>query len=1245
MTAQNKMAPEEIGNLHVEENAAGEVTLESKLDRIRLHKTSKLQHQKQLSVILDAVEQTLKEQNTELSPSAYVIALLSLLNQAFSDDEIKNPELASSVVYLLDTVLPHAPPQLLISKFASILVYISPSLTHADASPALIRSAIGCLESILIAQDTAAWRKPASELGPRKALNGIMSLALDERPKVRKRAQEGIANVLSHPPAGPSPVHPAVVSCTESTLRSIDDLYAAFRSDGQKRKAQSGGAPRPAEKRLIFALQLTRSIAGGEGGWPAANVEALCHVLLTISRSAEEYLVTASMDVFQALFSSMAESADEDNKLDAAKFEKIASSILDLRPSESDQHLAPSWLAILAQCFQAYSDIDEIKTFNKLPELFETVAEFMQAGLPENVVTSAAQCLIALATTCIPVDALVAQPLAKSTKQTLAAIAATANSFLSVKYQTVWRDVFTILTALFDAFGFVADPYLIDILVTVGELRTGGEFEGRAEADEVIGAAIRALGPEKVLAILPLNLESPGPGKPGRAFLLPLLRDNIRNATLGHYVTEMAPLGDRLYQKVESLGGDSERTVQVKIYETLVEQIWALLPRYCDLPLDLRDSFTQPFAEALANVLYQRVELRQVVCKSLRVLVESNKLYVEGAIDGQNPFLEARLSKEEAGRNLEYLGGMASKFLAVLFNVFNQTVSEHRVFILDTINSFLSITSAEDIKGTFQKVVSLLTPALEKSASKKKDTGANPTGKFSVPPVSHTMMDLAVAMVPYLPISLYGELSKIFMATIQNPDSQLQKRGYRIITRMAQSEDGAEFLVANIDSLEGVIAGASEKVTPPSRGARMSALIDVVRILPSSDLHFIPVILPEAVIGTKEVNEKTREAAYNLLVAMGDKMAGGGSVAISKVPNMDAGAADVEASIDEFFTMVSAGLAGATPHMISASITALSRLLYQYKSILNASVIEELVATIDLFLTSKNREIVKAALGFVKVIVTSLPKEFVEPKLATLVPNLLEWAHEHHARFKLKVKHLLERLVRRFGVEAMEKVFPEADKKLLTNIRKTKERAARKKEAEGAEDAEEEEEGKQQRKQKKFLSEFEEAIYGSDSDSEYVESDDEETRQARKAARAKTSVGGRKKKGETYIVDDDDDPLDLLDKKTLARISSTKPTAAASGAARKSRMSKVRVSEASGKMLVDDEEANKKAIDPDAAVVQKLAASAAEANPVNAYLDAVKNGPVRGQRNKLKYKNKRGREEEESDEERAAPKPRRRAKF
>ena len=64
----------------------------------------------------------------------------------------------------------------------------------------------------------------------------------------------------------------------------------------------------------------------------------------------------------------------------------------------------------------------------------------------------------------------------------------------------------------------------------------------------------------------------------------------------------------------------------------------------------------------------------------------------------------------------------------------------------------------------------------------------------------------------------------------------------------------------------------------------LAALID---ILPSTSLHLVPTLLPEAVLGTKEPSEKARTAAFEVILALGRKMSSGGVVKRSMVDGMD----------------------------------------------------------------------------------------------------------------------------------------------------------------------------------------------------------------------------------------------------------------------------------------------------------------------------------------------------------------------
>lgn len=488
-----------------------------------------------------------------------------------------------------------------------------------------------------------------------------------------------------------------------------------------------------------------------------------------------------------------------------------------------------------------------------------------------------------------------------------------------------------------------------------------------------------------------------------------------------------------------------------------------------------------------------------------------------------------------------------------------------------------------------------------------------------MPPTSHTLMDLVITIAIYLPRPSFSTLFSLAAIILpQTNDPQLQKKAYKLLPRLATSVNGRHALADRNIELQQLLLSSAASASAPCRRDRLAAISVVVDNLPQDSLHFIPSILSEVVISAKEVNEKARTAAFDLLVLMGNKMSAGGTIVQSNIPHMPADAPTAQASLEEYFTMVSAGLAGSTPHMISASITALTRILYEFRAQLSEAVIEDLVQTMDLFLGSNSREIVRSVLGFVKVAVISLPEKLVRPRLETLVPGLMGWSKEHKAHFRAKVKHIFERMIRRFGAELVERLCPEDDRKLITNIRKTRERRKRKKDAAGDE---EEEDVAERKKKGKFESEFDEAVYGSDeediSDAAGSGSDDE------RGAR-------RRKGGHTYIVEDEDEPLDLLDRKALGNISSTKPISMRQPPTA-GRKSKVKM-DLDGKLLLGGEEND----DDNAMLLDfggegKSTADGREPGDgtleggINAYVDAIKGRDAvkRGRGGRLKFSNKR----------------------
>jgi ribosomal RNA-processing protein 12 len=118
----------------------------------------------------------------------------------------------------------------------------------------------------------------------------------------------------------------------------------------------------------------------------------------------------------------------------------------------------------------------------------------------------------------------------------------------------------------------------------------------------------------------------------------------------------------------------------------------------------------------------------------------------------------------------------------------------------------------------------------------------------------------------------------------------------------------------------------------------------------------------------------------------------------------------------------------------------------------------EILTTMLVFLTSANREIVKSILGFVKLAIHTLPVDVVRPHLSQLVPALLGWSHDHKNHFKAKVRHIFERMLRRFGWDEVYAFAKESEAaKVLVNVKKRKERAKRKKARQADDDDDENE--------------------------------------------------------------------------------------------------------------------------------------------------------------------------------------------
>lgn len=1188
-----------------QDQVANLMDLEDKFRHIRTQINSKLENQKHVAIILEAVDENIREQQKEtkieviFNSSAvtnYLLSFLSILDQAVDQEtrEIKDLQLATSALYLLDIIFQYTPKKLLRSKFVDLLTKIAPCITDENSEAPIIRSAIGCLESLLVAQDNKTWvNKEQLNINPMRGLNAILELSLDGRPKIRKRSLDALHKILSNPPP---PMTEHIISKPIADY-SINALVTIV-EENEKTQSKETSAMQIHICKLYSTIISTNQ-------WPTSKLDNLIGLLLEVVKknNGDTFLVSNVFQVFDSIFAN--------ENIDKVKLNAAMASILKLKPSIKDTIVATSWIGVIQKGCITLSKVSQEDFFYvELANVFRLMSEYLSSETA-SVNGKAATCLISIVNFGIQQSFLIdeAQDEMKI-DQTVGSLANIIQDFLSsIRFSHSLPHVLHIATALISKLSLKSAPAFLPCLEIVGKWRSDENNSNQyvSECEQFIGASIQSLGPEKVLKVLPLNLgENANPNDHGRAWLLPLIRDNTKYAELATFIREFIPLITFFESKCEKL---PEESIELRLFQTVVDQLWSTLPHFCWLPKDLTQSFSNEFASELSSFLYSKVDLRNTICHALRNIVTSNQEPVVDLVYKEDFFPEEVLAS-----NLQYFSQTkAANILSVLFNVFAQTTATKRGFLLETIECYLKITSAEDLTKTFNNVCAMLKDALEKedpNSSKRHDESK----------VSATLLDLVVTMAKYVPPASYDALFAIFNTTVASKDPLIQKRSYRIMSKLSELSSGTESISSYIGDIENVMFSQQTNCLTSARASRLSALKTVVELLPLQDLHFIVNVAPEVILCTRDVNEKTRETAFQILILMAKAMQASGSVIdLSKVASIPSDE-KVPGDLMEFFKIIAAGMIGESQHMVTATITAYSCLVFEFKDVIDKNMLWEIYDTVELYLTSNSREIVKSAIGFTKVVVLTFPADEVREKVPQLLPKLLRWSHEHTGHFKSKIKHIIERLVRRFGEEFMEQIFPEEDRKLLSNIKKQRNRNKKK----GVADEEEEEkdsktaEAPVSTKGSRFMSAFDDVMYSdsdSDDDGEFQEFDEEGNKK-------------KNKKSQQYIMENKENPLDLLDAKTLSHISSSRPKKYDSK--RASKKEDYYQKDADGKLILNDGQTNKDEDDPLSSLT----------SGVNAYLEAVKQGPIRGQKNRLKFKKTKNNEADDfSDDEGSGKKP------
>lgn len=214
-----------------------------------------------------------------------------------------------------------------------------------------------------------------------------------------------------------------------------------------------------------------------------------------------------------------------------------------------------------------------------------------------------------------------------------------------------------------------------------------------------------------------------------------------------------------------------------------------------------------------------------------------------------------------------------------------------------------------------QAYLTIAKPELNKSlftnALQRLDNSSEPDELF----LKESILDLIRALVPYQDANSINEMyQKCVKPLLQIKNNKEQKKAYRLLEEICSNDSPGcqEFLKNSRKFVQKLLLKSLDSSVVSSKGARLRCLKHLIKAQPQLDHEstLLRSTIPEAVLCCKDINEKCRATAYELLNVIGDTLLR-------------------HNQMQEFINMLIAGLAG-TAQMMCCTVLALASVLHNF---------------------------------------------------------------------------------------------------------------------------------------------------------------------------------------------------------------------------------------------------------------------------------------------------------------------------
>ncbi|TVU36923.1 hypothetical protein EJB05_18879, partial [Eragrostis curvula] len=985
---------------------------------------SAAQQHRHLLASAAAIRSILVDDGLPLTPASFIPAAVSALRAAGAAD----PAAASALASLLAILLPHIPSSpssiqpAAASESASALAAFLSSTDASKLPTGTIRSVVKSLGHLALHLDAAVDWDAVVE-----PLEALLAASVDHRAKVRKCAQE-----------------------------SVEKLFSYLEQSGCARKA-SNAAIGMFEKHISSVqslIDLDSDVSEGKETEAAHMLGALVVLVPYLSKKARKRVFSDSYQLLSPRFTPLTRHILRilETLLDHLKADNVESEVeslvslvvayLPYNEKKPDDTIV-SALLLLKSCLAKL--VGQPKLWMKaLPAAFEAVSGYLI--LDRKCSDDIAKVLIDFIDSHIDQNEFVTNgsQMTDCDVEGLSNQAAMKSICLSInnKLRTCTNPpdgILTVVLVLFLKLGESSYVFMKDILLTLAQLAMKIDKESHLKnVEECIGAAVIAMGPDKILSLVPVAFDE-DKLTCSNNWLLPILDKYIYGAPLQLFLESILPLA-------RSVQNASNRVKKTRIRKNLVswtDQLWNLLPAFCRYPIDLCHSFGS-LSKLLVEILKCDECLHKHAAKALQHLVDGTRrlssdqndaaIYVElSALFSSKPtnFNCARLercSKKDACKTMKVLASHSADLLCTFADYYFESSPEKRAHLKDALRCVALLSGSTNIRELFVSLVkrfdlednsdpeSIECQANEVDEKDEKSTDAAEglNDKRSV------LLELISTFAEAADEELLDIFFEFIKSSLLNSSTSCDSNALIALSIIVKEHNG--YSLAHLDEIMMLLHGVKPDSDNPVLESQLICyqylLIHMIKVNEESTNKKAFLIINELILGLK-TKKASRRLSYDVLLAISSSLRSSESSC-------------VDSGLQRLFTMVMGYLSSPSPHIVSGAIAALSLLIYNDADF--CLEVPNLIPSVLVLLQHKAIEVTKASLGFVKVLVTSLQSEKLLTLQADILSGILPWSSVTKHHFKGKVALILEILIRKCGFDAVNLNTPEKFKVFVRKV-------------------------------------------------------------------------------------------------------------------------------------------------------------------------------------------------------------------